>query len=160
MVGQLSWSSGRTNVQWKDVSVDCLKQMSLDVCDYLSHVPAQWSAVDLSRFCTDRDDWGILVSMWACLWGAVVKAKAYQGHRDELIALVASDEFRDAAQDHIQRYGAAAHVLILVKQFGQNGADLVARESQVDRLRARPGLVAGPRRRHHRSRSAVPSVPL
>ena len=118
MVGQLSWCSGRTNVQWKDVSVDCLKQMSLDVCDYLSHVPAQWSAVDLSRFCTDRDDWGILVSMWACLWGAVVKAKAYQGHRDELIALVASDEFRDAAQDHIQRYGAAAHVLMLVQRFG------------------------------------------
>ena len=49
---------------------------------------------------------------------AVVKAKAYQGHRDALIALVASDEFRDAAQDHIQRYGAAAHVLMLVKQFG------------------------------------------
>ena len=57
------------------------------------------------------------MSMFACLWGAVVKAKAYQGHRDALIALVASDEFRDAAQDHIQRYGAAAHVLILVKQF-------------------------------------------
>ena len=28
------------------------------------------------------------------------------------------DEFRDAAQDHIQRYGVAAHVLMLVKQFG------------------------------------------
>ena len=74
-----------------------------------------------------------------------VKAKAYREHRDALIALVASDKFRDAAQDYIQRYGAAAHVLILVKQFGENGVDLVARESQVDRLRARPGLVAGPR---------------
>ena len=122
MVGQLSWSSGRTNVQWSDVSVDCMKQMSPDVCDYLSRVPAKWSAADLSRFCTDRDDWGVLVSMFACLWGAVVKAKAYQCHcrrgRDALIALVASDEFRQAAQDHIQRHGAAAHVLMLVKQFG------------------------------------------
>ena len=35
-----------------------------------------------------------------------------------MIALAASDEFRDAALDHIQRYGAAAHVLMLVKQFG------------------------------------------
>ena len=56
------------------------------------------------------------MSMFACLWAAVVKAKAYR--RDALIALVASDQFRDAAQDHIQRYGAAAHVLILVQQFG------------------------------------------
>ena len=46
-----------------------------------------------------------------------MKADAYQGHRDALIALAASDEFRDAAQDHIQRYGAAAHVLMLVRQF-------------------------------------------
>ena len=105
MLGQLSSSSGRTNVQWSEVSVDCLKQMSPDVCDYLSRVPAKWSAADLSRFCTDRDDWGVLVSMFACLWKSVVKAKAYQGHRDALIALVASDEFQDAAQDQIQRYG-------------------------------------------------------
>ena len=47
-----------------------------------------------------------------------MKAKAYQEHRDALIALVASDEFRVAAQDHIQQYGTAAHVRILVKQFG------------------------------------------
>ena len=104
MVGQLSCSSGRTNVQWSEVSVDCLKQLSPDVCDYLSRVPAKWSARDLSRFCTDRDDWGVFVSMFACLWGTVVNAKAYQGHRDALIALVASDEFQDAAQDQIQRY--------------------------------------------------------
>ena len=118
MVGQLSCSSRRANVRWSDVSVECLKQMSPDVCDYLSRVPAKWSAADLSRFCTDRDDWGVFVSMFACLWGAVVRADVYQGHRDALIALVASDEFREAAQDHIQRYGVAAHVLMLVKQFG------------------------------------------
>ena len=118
VLGQLSSSSARTQVQWSQVSVNCLKQLSPDVCGYLARAPAKWTAADLSRFCTDRDDWGILVSMWACLWGAVVKAKAYQGHRDELIALVASDEFRDAAQDHIQRYGAAAHVLMLVQRFG------------------------------------------
>ena len=122
MVGQLlSWSSGRTNVQWSDVSVDCMKQMSPDVCDYLSRVPAKWSAADLSRFCTDRDDWGVFVSTFACLWGAVVKSKAYhqeREHRKALMALVETDKFRDAAQDHIQRYGAAAHVLMLVKQFG------------------------------------------
>ena len=118
MLGQLSSSSGRTNVQWSDVSVDCLKRLSPDVCDYLSRVPAKWNARDLSRFCTDRDDWGVFVSMFACLWGTVVNAKAYRGHRDALIALAASDELLDAAQNHIQRYGAAAHVLILVQQFG------------------------------------------
>ena len=96
--------------------MDCMKRMSPDVCQYLARAPAKWSARDLSRFCTDRDDWGVFVSMFACFWGAVVKA--YPGHRDALIALVASDEFQDAAQDHIQRYGAAAHVLMLVKQFG------------------------------------------
>ena len=117
MVGQLSCSSDRTNVQWSDISVEYLKQMSLWKCDYLSCIPAQWSMAHLSRFCTDRDDWGIFVSMFACLWGSVVKAKAYQGHRDKLITLVTSDEFRDAAQDHVQRHGVAAHLLSLVKQL-------------------------------------------
>ena len=51
----------------------------------------------------------------------MVKAKAYQGHRDALIAVAASDEFRKAAQDHKERYGTAAHVLMLVKQFGPSG---------------------------------------
>ena len=118
VLGQLMSSSGLDDLQWSEVSVDILKQMSPDVGDYLSRVPAKWSAADLSRYCTDRDDWGVFVSMFACLWGAVTKAKAYQGHRDALIALVATDEFRDAAQAHIQRYGTAAHVLMLVKQFG------------------------------------------
>ena len=117
VLGQLSVSPGRTNVQWSKVSVEYLKKMSPDVCEYLSHIPAKWSVADLSRLCTDRDDWGIFVSMFACLWGSVVKAKAYQGHRDKLITLVTSDEFRGAAQDHVQRYGVAAHVLSLVKQL-------------------------------------------
>ena len=65
VLGQLSSSSGRTNVQWSEVSVDCLKQVSPDACGYLSRVPAKWNAADLSRFCTDRDDWGILASMFA-----------------------------------------------------------------------------------------------
>ena len=69
VVGQLSCSSDRTNVQWSDISVDYLKQMSLWKCDYLSCIPAQWSVADLSRFCTDRDDWGVFVSTFACLWG-------------------------------------------------------------------------------------------
>ena len=122
VLGQLSSSSGRANVRWSEVSVENLKQMSPDLCDYLSRVPAKWNAADLSRFCTDRDDCGIFVLMWACSWGAVVKAKAYQCHcrrgRDALIALVASNEFRDAAREHDQRYGAAAHMLMLVQQFG------------------------------------------
>ena len=101
---------------------NCLKQLSPDVCGYLARAPAKWTAADLSRFCTDRDDWGILVSMWACLWGAVVKAKQFQCEdqrkRDALIALVASNEFLEAAQEHFLRYGAAAHLLVLVQQFG------------------------------------------
>ena len=117
VLGQLS-SSSCADLQWSQVPLDMLKRMSPDQADYLSRVPAKWSAADLSRYCTDRDDWGVFVSMYACLWGAVTKVKAYQRHRDALMALAASDQFRDAAQDHIQRYGAAAHVLMLVKEFG------------------------------------------
>ena len=72
----------------------------------------------MSRYSTERDDWGVFVSMFACLWGAVTKAKAYQGQRGALTMLAASDQFRRAAQDHIQKHGVAAHVLMLVKQFG------------------------------------------
>ena len=118
MLGQLSCSSRRANVRWSDVSVECLQQMSPDVCDYLSRVPAQWSAADLSRYCTDRDNWGVFASMFACLWGSVVKAKAYREHREALMDLVESEAFRDAAKDHIKQYGTAAHVLKLVQKFG------------------------------------------
>ena len=118
MVGQLSCSSRRANVCWSDVSVECLKQMSPDVNDCLSSLPAKWSAADLSLYCTDRDNCGVFASMFACSWGSVVKAKAYRGCRDALIALVGSDAFRDAAQDHFKQYGTTAHVLQLVKQFG------------------------------------------
>ena len=128
VLGQLSSSPGCTNVEWSEVSAENLRQLSPDVCEYLSRVPgtsgprATLSAADLSRFCLDRDDWGIFVPMWACLWGAVVKAKTYkcedQRMRAALIALVASDEFLQAAQEHFHRYGAAAHVLMLVRQFG------------------------------------------
>ena len=117
VLGQLS-SSSCADLRWSQVPLDMLKRMSPDQADYLSRVPAKWSAADLSRYCTDRDDWDVFVSMYACLWGAVTKVKAYQRHRDALMALAASDQFRDAAQDHIQRYGAAAHVLMLVKEFG------------------------------------------
>ena len=55
------------------------------------------------------------------MWVAVTKVKAYQGHRDALMALAASDQFRDAAKLHIERHGAAAHVLMLVKEFGPVG---------------------------------------
>ena len=87
--------------------------------------------------------------------------KAYPGHRDALIALVASDEFQDAAHDHIQRYDAAAHVLMLVKQFGpvdtwpghshgdSTGSGLesgqVGRQLRRATSSTSPGLVAGPR---------------
>ena len=99
-----------------------MQQMSPDVHDCFSHVPAEWNVADLSQFCTDRDDRGIFVPVWAHMWEILVKPKAYQCHyqwgRDALIALVGSDAFRVAAWEHVQRYGVAPHVLKLVQQFG------------------------------------------
>ena len=122
MLGQWLSSSGRTNVRWSEVPVGTLQQMSPDVHDCFSHVPAEWNVADLSQFCTDRDDCGIFVPVWARMWEILVKAKAYQCHyqwgRDALIALVGSDAFRVAAWEHVQRYGVAPHVLRLVQQFG------------------------------------------
>ena len=62
VLGQLLSSSGCADLQWSEVSVDILKQMSPDVGKYFSHVPAKWNAADLSRYCTDRDDWGGVAS--------------------------------------------------------------------------------------------------
>ena len=117
MLGQLSASAPR-GVDWSQVPMDMLVRMSPDQGGHLSSFPAGWSAAQVSRYSTERDDWGVFVSMFACLWGAVTKAKAYQGQRDALTMLAASDQFRRAAQDHIQKHGVAAHVLMLVKQFG------------------------------------------
>ena len=117
VLGQLS-SSCCADVQWSEVPIDILKRMSPDQGGYLSRVPVKWTAADVSRYIAERDDWGVFVSMFSCLWGAVTQATAYKGHRDALIKLVASDQFRDAAKDHIQKYHVAARVLMLVKQFG------------------------------------------
>ena len=120
VLGQLS-SGSCGDLSWSEVPIDMLKRMSPDQHDFLSCVPSKWSVADLSRYCTERDDWGVFVSMYACLWAAVTKVKPYQGHRDALMALAASDQFRDAAKLHIEHHGAAAHVLMLVKEFGPVG---------------------------------------
>ena len=146
VLGQLSASSSRADVDWSEVPMDILMRMSPDQGGHLTSVPAKWSAAQLSRYCTERDDWGVFVSMFACLWGAVTKAKAYKGHRDAMIALASSDQFRAAAQDHIQKYGVVAHVLMLVKQFGPVNTWPVSGESPgVGTGPPSPCLVAGPR---------------
>ena len=146
MLGQFLSSSGHTNVRWSEVSVGTLQKMSPDVHDCFSHVPAEWNVADLSQFCTDRDDRGIFVPVWAHMWGVLVKPKAYQCHyqggRDALIALVGSDAFRVAAWEHVQRYGVAPHVLRLVQQFGP-----VATWPRKKRLAGGIGYLPSPRRR-------------
>ena len=136
VLGQLSSSSGRTDLEWSEVSVDCLKQMSPDVGDYFSRVPAKWSAAELSRYCTDRDDWGVFVPMFACLWGAVTKAMAYQGasRRVDRVGCVGRTPGRSPGPHQaIRRDGACAHVGEAVRPAGH-----------VAWLAASPCLVAGP----------------
>ena len=119
VLGQFIHSSHRSKLQWEEIPVDMLKRMAPDQGDYLSSLPARWSCADVSRWCFERDDWGPFVSMFACLWGEVVKS--YSQHRQGLIALARSEEFREAAQEYVKNHGCAAHVYTLVKQFGPVG---------------------------------------
>ena len=80
VLGQLVHSSHWSKLQWDDIPLDILRRMTPDQNDYLSSFPAKWSSADASRWCFERDDWGVFVSMFACLWGEVVKSYS-RAHR-------------------------------------------------------------------------------
>ena len=135
VLGQLSSSSGCADLQWSEVSVDCLKQMSPDMGDYLSRVPAKWSAADLSRYCTDRDDWGRLRAHVRVLVGCGDEGDGVPGasRRVDRVGCVGRTPGRSPGPHQaIRRDGACAHVGEAVRPAGH-----------VAWLAASPCLVAG-----------------
>lgn len=103
-------------INWADVPMESIKLMSPDVRQVLDAFPASWSAEHVSLFCFDRSDWAIFVAMFGCLFGEVadrVKAEPHQ-----LIGLLESEAFGQAAKAHYEKHGIASHPYLLVQSFG------------------------------------------
>lgn len=55
-------------LDWGKVTLCMLMAISADAGEVLHHFPHNWAASDISKFLFDRDDWGLLASMFGCLW--------------------------------------------------------------------------------------------
>ena len=72
----LTWLSVQPQSQhWGEIDMKFLCDMAPDQKHFLDVFPLKWSAHDVSCFVFGRGDWGIFVSMFACLWHDVVDRK-------------------------------------------------------------------------------------
>ena len=104
-------------INWAEVSLEDIKMCSPDQSEVMDTFPAKWTAEEVSLFCFGRRDWAIFIPLLGCLFGEVVqKIKAAP---DDLVKLVASEAFGEAAKAHHERYGIASHPYTLVTSFGK-----------------------------------------
>lgn len=59
-------------LDWSTVTLGQLREVSPDRGEHLSCFPHEWIAQEASRLVFSRPDWGLLISMYACLWAPTV----------------------------------------------------------------------------------------
>jgi hypothetical protein len=88
-------------IDWSATSLEQLRLTSADVGNFLARLPPQWSAADASWFFFDRPDWGVLISMYACLW----KEAADTWDGDKVLTASASPDFPVMVRSLTQAHG-------------------------------------------------------
>jgi hypothetical protein len=119
-LGRLCSVTQRGAVDWDDVSIAALRQLSADAKEHLSTLPDGWSAAQVSSFICGRPDWPMLASMYMCLWKEVTDA-ADKGQRlDEMMNFARSSipALAEAGRVCSERFGFNAHPYILMEQAG------------------------------------------
>ncbi len=100
-------------VDWNEVPVSLLPKMGPDENGHLSCFDDTWSIGDVSRFMFDRDDWGIFVGMFACLWGDV--AQHWPEDKSRILDMVVSGTFGEEGRRLAARMGHALCPLHIVR---------------------------------------------
>ena len=85
------------NADWGGVLRTDLQTWSPDATDVLEQFPPATSAETISMFMFGRPDWGLLVSMWGCLWKQVPPILAKAGVQPTQITREIAGAIREEA---------------------------------------------------------------
>ncbi len=115
-------ASGRASVDWGSMSRAELEELCCDQSDFLKAFPEAWSAADVSDFVFGRSDWGIFVSLFACLMKDALKIPNVQP--GPVLHCLASPTFGRAADALRAQYGHAVHPALVFKELSRQGHPL------------------------------------
>ena len=99
-----------------------LEELSCDQSEFLKAFPEAWSAADVSNFVFGRSDWGIFVSLYACLMKDAVKMPNVQG--EAVLSCLASPTFGRVADTMRTQCGHAVHPALVMKELCRQGHHL------------------------------------
>jgi len=105
--------AGGLSVDWGGISRLDLEELSCDQSGSLKACDETWSAADISNFIFGRPDWGMFVSVFACLWHEAVAVKGTSRQallkdiENNLWTFLQSYEEHDLLQVHPDDYPAA-----------------------------------------------------
>ena len=96
-----------------------LEELCCDQSEFLKTFLETWSAADVSNFIFGRPDWGIFVSLFACLLKDAIKIPKVSS--DELLERLASPIFGKTAEALRAQFGHAVHPAIVLKELRRQG---------------------------------------
>ena len=113
-------ASGRASVDWQTMSRDELREVCCDQSEFLATFDEKWSAADVSNFIFGRPDWGIFVSLFACLWKDTdVTTKRC---KEKLVQGIESGAFERAAATLRSAVGHNVHPALVVQKLREKNS--------------------------------------
>lgn len=126
VVGQLVAAARKgCYVDWSAVPLTALRAAAPDEYDLAASLPTAWTAGEASAFMFDRPDWGIFISMFACLFKEVTDHYA-GADQAVLVEACGSANLGATAQLQRTRVGCAPRPLDVVRLLAE-AASLSAR---------------------------------
>ena len=113
-------ASGRASADWGSMSKAELEELCCDQHEFLKAFPEEWSAADVSNFVFGRGDWGMFVSLFACLMKDALK-KIPEGESGAALHCLASPTYGRAADEMRAQSGHAVHPALVLKELGRQG---------------------------------------
>ena len=117
----LTWLAYQPQPQrWGHVDIKVIQELSPDQKKYLDQFPEKWSVHDVSCLVFGRSDWGIFVSLFACLWHDVITRYVKDDADFEgLSNLLSTEPFRERARLSKEEAGHSICPANLVHDFFQ-----------------------------------------
>ena len=104
---------GYMTVDWSSLDRPALEELCCDQNGFLQEFDASWSAADISNFIFGRPDWGMFVSLFACLWRDAVAAK--RKSRDTLMKHIETGAFERTAAALRSSCGHSVHPALVIQ---------------------------------------------
>jgi len=98
---------------WADVDIKTLRAWCPDKKDNLDAFDDSESVSAISDLILHRPDHGMLLSMWACLWGVLVKRKGNKFVLD----MFPGNKLQELVADYRRQHGIAPHPQVLVSSM-------------------------------------------